>query len=132
MLKYPNSINREKRSTGNRKKRSVKGRFKDSKFTKIQIRSIQITNILKIICFEFCLNLLAPCKTLHVEPISNEKCIFPFKYDGKYYDGCAWSCSNGGYYWCPTQVDEDNNYIANHWGKCSSECDVSTENTGRK
>ena len=127
LLTYPNTNTRKKRSTRNRKKRSVKGRFEESNFLKKHIRLAS-----KNVVFKFFLNLLAACKTLDVETISNEECIFPFKYDGKYYDGCAWSCSNGGYYWCPTRVDKDKNYIGGYWGKCSSPCDISSENLGSK
>ena len=46
------------------------------------------------------------------------------------YNGCAWSCTGGGYYWCSTKVDTDGNYLRGYWGKCSSGCQISPKSKG--
>ena len=75
---------------------------------------------------------LDECRTTNDGPYSNAKCIFPFKYHGKTYDGCAWSCDNGGYYWCSTKVDDNDEHVYGSEGKCASGCDIHSGNSGYK
>ena len=49
-------------------------------------------------------------------------CIFPFKYGGKTYEGCA-PYSNGNGYWCPYQTYSNGNYKYGKTGSCNNYCD---------
>ena len=50
-----------------------------------------------------------------------EKCVFPFVYKEKKYDGCTTDYSKNGLAWCATAVNENGN-VDRHWGDCRQEC----------
>ena len=47
---------------------------------------------------------------------SERPCVFPFKYKGRYFDGCT----NFDYdkVWCATLLDNEGSYIDDQWGLC--------------
>ena len=50
-------------------------------------------------------------------------CIFPFEYKGKTYYECIQKIfgNNDNNYWCPTELDFNNNQPYN-WGRCGPNC----------
>ncbi len=49
-----------------------------------------------------------------------EKCVFPFTFRGKRYEGCTTEHDPDKRSWCSVQVDEDGNHVSGkgHWGHC--------------
>ena len=50
------------------------------------------------------------------------KCVFPFKYNGKEYQGCTVADVSDGKLWCSTNTDRNGNHIGGggFWGHCPS------------
>merc|ERR1712008_465299 len=50
------------------------------------------------------------------------KCVFPFKYNGKEYQGCTVADVSDGKLWCSTSTDRNGNHIGGggFWGHCPS------------
>ena len=48
------------------------------------------------------------------------KCVFPFKYNGKEYQGCTVADVSDGKLWCSTSTDRNGNHIGGggFWGHC--------------
>ena len=63
-------------------------------------------------------NIYLECRT-----VADEACIFPFKYNGQVYNGCA--VIESGEFWCSTRNQADGTYES--LGKCNYEC---LSNTG--
>ena len=53
---------------------------------------------------------------------ANQKCVFPFSYEGVTYEKCT-SVGNNGTQWCSTEVDENGEYVSGKYGNCGSGCD---------
>merc|ERR1719357_1824510 len=55
--------------------------------------------------------------------IVGAKCVFPFKFNKKTYNGCTFDDSDGKY-WCSTQTDSNGVHIGGQglWGHCSPLC----------
>ena len=70
---------------------------------------------------------ISECKTIRINPDFSpdpmRKCIIPFIYNERRYDGCI-SVDNNGSYWCATEVSADGS-IGRHsskWGICGKNC----------
>lgn len=61
-----------------------------------------------------------------------EVCVFPFKFEGKTYDGCTYHISKNGERdpkpWCSTKIDSNGEHVKSsrkggkHFGHCSKNC----------
>ena len=51
----------------------------------------------------------------------NQRCVFPFIYDGKSYDECT-TIDNNGIPWCSTNVMCAGDFVEGEWGNCGSDC----------
>ena len=62
---------------------------------------------------------------------TNSSCILPFKVDGILHDRCLPDL-NTGKYWCPTSVNQEQEYVAgtSKWGFCSQSCPPLNEKFG--
>jgi len=54
------------------------------------------------------------------ETTTGQACVFPFKYNGKSYSGCAIQGNNES--WCYTKVDQTGHGVPGHRGTCASSC----------
>ena len=50
------------------------------------------------------------------------KCVFPFLYNNKLYNGCTSENDSLEQLWCSTKVDENDNHVRGHWGYCNQNC----------
>ena len=57
-------------------------------------------------------------------PDPGKKCVFPFKYNGKTYQGCPPDNFVKDKRWCSTATDENGNHIIgdNKFGICEDKC----------
>jgi len=59
-------------------------------------------------------------------------CVQDWKYKGETYSYCA-DPNNGGFNWCATETDDNGNYVAGKYAKCTTDvqesCDVAEEAT---
>jgi len=76
------------------------------------------------------MGLLLPCITFSQKKIVNripslcltlagERCVFPFKYNGKEYHKCT--SDNSPTPWCSTLVDNNGTTVTNRWGDCDTD-----------
>ncbi len=61
-----------------------------------------------------------------------KQCIFPFYYNDTKYSGCIADEKTNGKFWCPTNVDDDGNYIngGGYWGHCGENCYIDPDTKG--
>lgn len=57
------------------------------------------------------------CKT-----ITDNNCVFPFKYKGKKYSKCTKDESVNGMPWCATKVDRSGKVVNGKWEDCKEGC----------
>jgi len=57
------------------------------------------------------------CKT-----IWKQKCVFPFRYEGKLHTECTTAGTKVHRWWCATDVDDEGNFIDGKWGTCDATC----------
>ena len=50
-----------------------------------------------------------------------EDCVFPFRHEGKEYNGCAKSSDGKGSY-CATKVDAKGDMVKDKWARCNAYC----------
>ena len=57
-------------------------------------------------------------------PNPGKPCIFPFKYNGKTYNGCEKDHEDGTKTWCSTKVDSKGHHVPgqNEYGHCGKNC----------
>ena len=75
-----------------------------------------------IVCCDTCygnnfikVSIFLACKTT-TGPDQNKPCVFPFTFSGVTYTECT--KANFDHLWCSTKVDDNGNFIQNHWGNC--------------
>ena len=68
---------------------------------------------------------LGVCKTKE-----GKECYFPFKYKGKFKNGCTKDGSPTGALWCPTESNFDSTPSkSNNWGYCMDSCPINCDQT---
>eukprot|EP00090_Calanus_glacialis_P043131 TRINITY_DN7631_c0_g1_i7.p1 TRINITY_DN7631_c0_g1~~TRINITY_DN7631_c0_g1_i7.p1 ORF type:complete len:921 (-),score=153.36 TRINITY_DN7631_c0_g1_i7:68-2830(-) len=55
---------------------------------------------------------------------TNEECIFPFKFRGRFYKSCTRDYSDNGSPWCATQVNGVGGVLDRKWGDCAKGCPI--------
>ena len=64
---------------------------------------------------------------LHIDP-TPRTCQFPFEYKEKTYYECVHGLFGDYDYWCPTELDPDNQPY--NWGRCGENCPSSNFRNG--
>ena len=59
-------------------------------------------------------------------PGANKPCIFPFRYNGVFYNNCTLDSAEENKPWCSTLVDDNNNHVpgGGHYGDCGPKCSL--------
>lgn len=60
---------------------------------------------------------------------TGKKCIFPFKFNDKMFNGCTKEYDPDGKFWCSTNVDLNNEHVAGNWGYCNNKCPLDNKPT---
>ena len=66
-------------------------------------------------------------------PNPRKRCIFPFHFNGKTYNGCAkHPKDNNNELWCSTKVDRNGNHVVgqNQYGYCNKFCPSDNSGSG--
>lgn len=69
------------------------------------------------------------CRTTSDSRNPGAKCVFPFKFKGKTYNGCPPDLANPGRGWCSTQTDSNGNHVSGqgNYGFCENSCPTNAE-----
>jgi len=62
-------------------------------------------------------SVVTECKT-----VTDNTCVFPFKFKGKTYNKCTKDESVNGMPWCATRVDRSGNVLNGKWEDCEEGC----------
>ena len=78
------------------------------------------------------LSALDECKTVG-GPSAYKPCMFPFRYNGVFYNTCTLQEADNNTPWCSTLVDDNNNHVpgGGHYGNCGPKCPM-PDPTGKK
>ena len=68
---------------------------------------------------------LDKCRT--EETTDGVACVFPFLYDGRFFDNCTWTnayTERSGKPWCAITKTTDGQYEDSEWGNCADNCQI--------